>query len=105
MKLKELAKKPELTKVTVDSEVIVKAYGEPLEFWMWDRQDIPTYLQLAQLKEDHGAIFNVVRKLVLDEDGKPALEEDDTLPIDVMIPVVEKAITQLGNMTPQTSAT
>ena len=105
MKLKELARKPELTKVTVDNETIVSAYGEPLEFWMWDRQDVPTYLQLAQLKDDHGAIFSVVRKLVLDEDGTPALDESDTLPIEVMIPVVEKAIYQLGNIQPLTSAT
>jgi len=105
MKLKELARQPELTKVTVDNESIVQAYGEPLEFWMWDRQDVPTYLQLAQLKDDHSAIFNVVRKLVLDEDGTPALNEKDTLPIEVMIPVVEKAIYQLGNMKPQTSET
>ena len=103
MNIKELAKKPELKKITVDNEVIVKAYGEPLEFWMYDRQDVPTYLQLAQLKDDYGAIFDVVRKLVLDEKGKPVLDENDTLPIDVMIPVVEQAIYALGNIKPQTS--
>jgi len=37
MELKKLATKPNLIKVIVDKDTIVEAYGEPLEFYMWDR--------------------------------------------------------------------
>lgn len=104
MELKALAAKPQLVKVEVNSEPVVAAYGESLEFWMWDRQDIPTYLKLAQLKEDRTAIFNIVKDVVLDKDGQPVLQDGEMLPIEIMIPVLEAAVKQLGNKTPLTSA-
>lgn len=104
MKLKELAAKPKLELIKVDTPQIVEMYGEPLEFWMWDRQDIPTYLKLAQIKEDSTAIFNVVKDIVMDETGQPVLNDGEQLPIEVMVPVLEAAINHLGNNIPQTSA-
>ena len=70
MQLKELAQKPKLELVTVTDETVVQAYGEPLEFYMWDRQDLPTYLRIAQLKEDQTQLFDVVKDVVLDEQGR-----------------------------------
>jgi hypothetical protein len=102
MELKALAAKPKLELVTVDTEAVVAAYGEPLEFWMWDRQDIPTYLKLAQLKEDNSAIFNIVKEIVLDSDGNPVLSDGEMLPIEIMIPVLQAAVKRLGNKKPQT---
>lgn len=104
MQLKELAAKPKLELVVVDTPVIVQAYGEALEFYMWDRQDLPTYLKLAQIKENPDEIFEIVKDVVLDQQGKPVLGTEDRLPVDIMIPVLEAAIQQLGNKTPQTSA-
>ena len=34
------------------SNSIIKKYGEPVEFWMYDRQSIPTYIKLSQLEND-----------------------------------------------------
>lgn len=104
MKLKDLAAKPTLLKVVVEKEAIVKAYGEPLEFYMWDRQDLPTFLQLATMRDDPVQLFEIIRKLVLDEDGKPVLEADDRLPVDIMVPVIETVVERLTNFTPKTSA-
>jgi hypothetical protein len=103
MELKALAAKPKLVKVEVNSEAVVAAYGESLEFWMWDRQDIPTYLKLAQLKEDKTAIFNIVKDIVLCSEGKPVLNNGEILPIEIMLPVLEAAVKQLGNKKPLTS--
>ena len=92
MKLKELAAKPILKKVVIDTDFIVDAYGEPLEFFMWDRQDIPTFLRVLQLKEDRAEIFNLVRDTVLDEEGNKILEEGEMLPLEIMIAVVEAVV-------------
>lgn len=102
MELNTLAKKPQLVKVSVDNEVVVKAYGESVDFWMWDRQELPTYLKLAQIKEDHEELFKILKELVLDKAGKPILG-DNLLPVDIMVPVIEAAVAHLGNVKPQTS--
>ena len=103
MQLKELAQKPNLELVTVDPPVIVEAYGEPLEFYMMDRQDLPTYLKLAQIKDNQEEIFEIVKDIVLDDKGKRVLGDGELLPVDIMVPVLEAAIQRLGNMKPQTS--
>lgn len=104
MELKELATKPKLVKVTVDHDVIVAAYGEPIDFWMWDRQDLPTYLKLAQVKENQEELFEVLKKLVLDSEGNHILADGKIMPQEIMVPVIEKAVEQLGKASPQTSA-
>jgi hypothetical protein len=104
MNIKELARKPKLKKITVDNPTIVEAYGEPVEFWMYDRQSVPTYLQLAQIKDDHAEIFEIVKTIIMDEQGLPVLNDGEILPIDIMIPILEAAIHELGNAQPQTTA-
>lgn len=104
MNIKELARKPELKKITVDNPIVVEAYGEPVDFWMYDRQSVPTYLQLAQLKDNHNDVFEIVKQIIMDENGLPVLNDGEMLPIDIMIPILEAAIIQLGNAQAQTSA-
>lgn len=103
MQLKELAKKPKLEKVIVDDEKIIELYGEPLEFFMWDRQELPTYLKLSQMREDELAIFNIVKEVILDENGNQVLNDGELLPIEITVPVLEAAFKHLGNRIPQTS--
>lgn len=104
MNIKELARKPELKKITVDNPIVVEAYGEPVDFWMYDRQSVPTYIQLAQIKDNHYEIFEIVKQIIMDEQGLPVLNDGEMLPIDIMIPILEAAIMQLGNAQAQTSA-
>lgn len=103
MKLKELASRPKLERVVVDTPKIVEAYGEPLEFWMWDRQDVSTFLKLLQMKEDQTAVFNLIKEIVLDETGAPVLGDGEALPMAIMIPVLEAAVKHMGNSNPLTT--
>lgn len=103
MELKQLATKPKLHKITVDNDTVVEAYGEPVEFYMWDRQDLPTYLRLAQIKEDQNELFDIIKDLVLDAKGNKVLNEGEMLPLEIMVPVLESAVAHLGNEIPQTS--
>lgn len=96
MKLKDLAKKPQLKQVTLDDEFIVQAYGEPVEFWMYDRQDLPTYIRLSKISENANDLPALVREMVLDEKGKPVLG-DEILPVEIMVRVIEAVVKNLGN--------
>lgn len=105
MKLQELAAKPKLEKIILDSEDIIALYGEPLEFYMYDRQDLPTFIKLVQMKDDQLGLFNLIKDIALDENGKPVLNDGEILPMDVMAAVITGVVDKLGNSKPQTMTT
>jgi hypothetical protein len=102
MDLSQLAETPQLLHMKLDSPQIVEKYGEPIEFWMYDRQSIPTYIKLSGLENDTGELIDMVRELVMTKEGKPMLKADQTLPLDIMMAMIEKVVTELGNGVSQT---
>jgi hypothetical protein len=105
MKLEALATKPKLQKITINDEDIVGKYGDEVDFWIYDRHDMDLYLRMSQVNStDIAAISAVTREIVLREDGTPVLNEDEVLPPDMMLKVIEKAIQTMGNTQSQTSA-
>ena len=103
MQLKELATEPTLKKITVDDEVIISAYGEPVDFYMYDRQDLPTYLKLAQIKDNQEEMWSILKDLLLDDKGQPVLTGNKSMPVEIMVPVISKAVDALGKATPLTT--
>lgn len=97
MKLSQIAAKPQLIMVSIDDEDIVKEFGEPIEFWTWDRQPMDVFLKLASVDSTNaGSIIDTVRDLILDEKGKPVLNNDVSLPTKVMMRVITKIVEMLG---------
>lgn len=97
MKLTQLKAKPQLIKVVLDDEDIIKQHGEPVEFWIYDRQPMDVFVRLATVKpENVGELFELVNTMVLDEEGKPVITNDETLPMDVMSKVIQKVVERLG---------
>ena len=97
MQLKDLAKEPQLIKISLDDEDTVKEYGEPVEFYTWDRQPMSVYLKMAQIDSNNTSeIFETLKNLILDEDGKLVLEENTGLPAAVMIKVLNTVVETLG---------
>ncbi|MEN9296028.1 MAG: hypothetical protein RJA42_294 [Bacteroidota bacterium] len=97
MKLNNLIAKPQLVKMTLDDADIVKKYGEPIEWFVWDRQPLQTFFKFAS--ENGGNvenIFLVLKEMILDENGKPLLTGEETLPTDVLIRVMNKMSEVLG---------
>ncbi len=107
MKLEALASKPKLIKIVVDDEKIVEQYNEPLEFYIYDRQPMDVFMKLAALEGEHsvGEITSLANEMVMDEKGNKILTDGNVLPVDVMLKVVEKTVTRLGNSVTQTSKT
>jgi hypothetical protein len=97
MKLTKLAAKPQLVKIELNDEDVVKEFGEALEFWIWDRQPMDKFVRLAQMKgEDMGELITAVNDMVLDEDGSPIVKDGLVLPTNVMTKVIGKVVETLG---------
>lgn len=97
MKLNQLAAKPQLIKITLDDEDIVKEFGEAIEFWTWDRQPLDTFMKLATVSNtDPKVMFDIVRTLILDEEAKEIIVGDAMLPSNVLLKAIAKIVDLLG---------
>jgi hypothetical protein len=97
MKLTQLASKPQLIKITLDTPELKEKYGDDLEFWIMDRQPIEQFIKMATLGADnYGEMIRMVNELVLDETGAPAMKEGEALPNDVMMLVIGAVVERLG---------
>jgi len=106
MKLTQLASKPQLECVSIDDADIVEQYGEPLEFYMYDRQDMETFMSMASIdQENQSEILKLISNLVYDADGKRIITDEVSLPIPVMTRVIQKVVSRLGNLQSQTTET
>lgn len=97
MKLSQLAAKPQLIKLTIDDEDTIKEFGEAIEFWTWDRQPLDVFMKLANSDQANaGSMIDIVRTLILDEDGKLVINDDAMLPSTVLIKSISKIVETLG---------
>jgi hypothetical protein len=97
MKLTQLAAKPQLVRIELNDEDVVKEFGEPLEFWIWDRQPMDRFVKLAQMKgEDMSELIEAVNDMVLDEEGNPIIKDGLVLPTNIMTKVIGKVVETLG---------
>lgn len=99
MDITQLARKPELTKLTIDAPEILEQYGEPLEFYMMDRQPMERFVKLAGkqiTEENYHEVIGVMKSLVLDAQGNPVMDDDRILPWDVMLHCVSLVMGNLG---------
>jgi hypothetical protein len=97
MKLTQLAAKPQLVKIELTDEDVVKEFGEPLEFWIYDRQPMDKFIRLAQMKgEDMSELIAAVNDMVLDEEGNSIIKDGLVLPTNVMTKVIGKVVETLG---------
>jgi hypothetical protein len=97
MKLSQLTAKPQLIDIHIDDEDTIKEFGEPIEFWTWDRQPMDVFMKLANAtSNDTGGIIGIVRTLILDEKGKEILKDDAMLPTHILMKAIGKVTELLG---------
>lgn len=93
----QLAAKPQLIKITLASEEILKNHGEEVDFWTWDRQPLDVFMKLASANpEDQASLVNVLRTLILDEHGKQVISGDAMLPTDILVAAMQEITKLLG---------
>lgn len=97
MKITQLSAKPQLIKITLDDKETLEQYGEAVEFWTWDRQPLDTFIRLASATEANSSgIINIVKDLILDEQGKPVLTADTMLPTGILMRAIAQVTEVLG---------
>lgn len=83
--------------LTLDDEHTIAALGESLDFWTWDRQPLDKFMKLASVQENNPSqIIEVVRTLILDEEGKEVIQGDVMLPTSILIRIITKITETLG---------
>jgi hypothetical protein len=107
MDISQLAKKPKLEKLEINEKEIVEAYGEPISFWMMDHIDVNTYFSFYKLQqEENGSLLNeLLRKIILKENGKAALGPDEVLPVDITLAVLVRINEHLGKSNAKVEST
>lgn len=97
MKLSQLTAKPQLIQIVIDDEETVTEFGEQLEFYTWDRQPMDVFMKLANAQSsDATGIIEIVRTLILDESGKQILDNDNMLPVNILMKAIGKVTDLLG---------
>ena len=86
MNIKEYASKPTLIKVIITDKEVVEKYKEEIEFYTYDIVPMSTYFEFfnARSNQEFDHLAKIMRKLILTEDGKPVLADDEDLPIDIL---------------------
>lgn len=97
MKLSQICSEPQLVEVKLDDKDIVKQYGEPLVFYTYDRQPMDVFMRLANLDSKNTVdLINIVKTMILDEDGKQIVNDKNVLPTNVLMKAITKVTEQLG---------
>ena len=98
MDIKSLARKPQLIEIVLDDAELVEEFGEPIKFWMFDYVDISTYFDFFKSQgEGNGEQLNqLLRSIILNAEGKPALDQDEALPINISVAALTKINETLG---------
>jgi hypothetical protein len=97
MKLNQIAAKPKLIPIILDDEETVKEFGEAVEFHTWDRQPLEVFMKLANAnQQDQTQMIDIVRTLILDENGKQIIDGENMLPSGLLIKAIAKIVEKLG---------
>lgn len=96
----EFARKPELIQIVLDSEEIIKEFGEPVIFYMKDYLDINTYFEFFrnQADETSQGLNVILQKIILNDRGERVLGDDDTLPVQLAVGALTKINDNLGKL-------
>ena len=97
MKLSQLTATPQLIAIELDDTEIIKEFGEAITFHTWDRQPMDVFMKLAAADSKNTSnIIEIVRTLILDENGKEILKDDVMLPTHVLMKAIAKVTELLG---------
>jgi hypothetical protein len=107
MDIAKLAQKPQLQKLTLDDADIVERFGEPITFWIYDHMGISTYFNFYKLQqsEDDTLLNDLLRKIILKEDGTPAIGSDEVLPVQLVLAILMRINDFLGKSSPKAPST
>jgi hypothetical protein len=98
MKIQDFKIKPQLVEITLDSIDLVEKYGEPITFHMYDHIDLTSYFKFfkAQGEADATVLNELIKNIILNDKGKPVIDVEHELPIDIFAASVVAVAEHLG---------
>jgi len=97
MNLKDLAKTPQLIKITLNDEELLKEFGEALDFYTYDRQPMDTFLKIASTGgADMAELGGLLKDMILDSEGQAIIKDGMMLPTRVLMAAFTELVTVLG---------
>ena len=98
MNINKFASVPKLTRMDLDDKDLVEKYGEAITFWTYDIVSLNTYFDFFNARSENqmANLGNMMRKMILLEDGSPALADNEDLPIDIAVAALNKIGDILG---------
>lgn len=98
MNISEFKVKPKMIEIEIDDKDIVEIYGDVIKFHMYDHMDLTTYFKFfkAQNEGNTDELLRIVKTIVLDETGKPVMNNEYELPVDIFTNAVVKITDHLG---------
>jgi hypothetical protein len=98
MDIKQLACRPKLTQLEVNTPEIVELVGEPITFYMRDHMDLATYFEFYKLQQnqDMNLLMDLMRQVILDADGNKSISPDEILPVEIAIAILYKVNEHMG---------
>lgn len=105
MNINKFKTKSDLIEIRLDDESIKTNYGEEIIFYTQSHPKLTTYFNFfeSRVNGDYDKLEQIVRSLILNKDGQPALKDDETLPADIFTQVILKLGEQLGKSASRTS--
>ena len=89
----------------MDDPEVIEQYGDTIEFHILDQMSISTYFEFYKLQQDQDSdkLNDLLRKIVLKDDGTPALTEEEIFPVDLTLGLLVKINEFLGKSKAKTS--
>lgn len=105
MNIKEFASIPKLIKIELSDTDLIEKYGEPITFHTYDIVGLSTYFEFfnARSNGEFENLDKIIKKLILDENGKVVLSHNEDLPIDIAAAAINKIGEILGKSQSKTS--
>jgi len=105
MNIKKYASVPKLIEISLDSQELLERYGEAITFYTYDVVPMTTYFDFfnARSNNEFVQLDKMMKGMILDKSGKPALAQNEDLPIDIAAAAINKLGEILGKSLSKTS--
>lgn len=105
MNIQDFASTPKLIEIILDDPELLERYNEPITFHTYDIVGLSTYFEFFNARSDgqYEQLDRIIKKLILNDKGKPAIKDDQDLPIDIAAAAINKIGAILGKSQSKTS--
>lgn len=95
----------QLVEIKLNTEEILDRYGEEIIFYTHSHPKLTTYFKFFQsrLDGDYESLEALMRDMILNSEGKPAIKSDQTLPTDIFTAAILAVGDILGKSVSKTS--